>query len=141
MKETLPLIYFGQRNKDFDYKDFNIIKKLKRLYLKQHKQCENDCNGYGYVKGQMYYTGSIDSYAKREYGYNVKSGYVSENETVFYAEIDKLEGKINKMLCQFVLDKYALWRVKPLKVEFQHDPRGLTVKLYYNGNLIDWSLF
>ncbi|KKL19918.1 hypothetical protein LCGC14_2460690 [marine sediment metagenome] len=141
MKKTLTCIYFGQKNKDFDYRDFNLIKKLKRLFLKHHKQCENDCNGVGFVKCRLYYTGIIDDCVKNLYGLNVKSGWINDTKTVFYAEIDKLEGKINKLVYQCNHEKYGLWRVKPYKVEFQHDPRGLTVKLYYNGNLIDWSLF
>jgi len=135
---NLQSIYFGQRHKDFDFKDYEVIRKVKRLYHKQHRQCENACNGYGYVKGQVYYLGTIDDYAHKTYGYNVKSGYISDDVNVFDEESQRLEEKINKIVYQFNHDKYALWRVKPFRVEFQGDPRGYTVKLYYNDELIEW---
>ena len=138
----LQSIRFGQRHKEFDFKDMEIIKKVKRLYLRHHRQAENDCNGCGVVKGQSYYTGSIDDWAKRKYGYDVKSGYVNNKKygeiTIFYQELKNIQAKIEKLVYQFNLDKYSLWRVKPLRLEFQGDPRGYTVKLYYNDNLIEW---
>ncbi len=140
---NLQSIYFGQKHKDFDFKDMELIKKIKRLATKHQKQCENSCNGYGTVKGQVYYNGTIDDYAKRTYGLNVKSAYLDNEETVFDKEIDHLEAKIKSLLgishCVFpikdkgfIADKYRL--------DFQHDPRGATVRLYYEDYFINlWN--
>lgn len=128
---NLQSIYFGQRHSQFDSNDYDIICKVKRLYHKHQRQCENDCNGIGYVKGELYYTGSIDDWARQKYGQHVKSGYVDDNTTVFYAEIERIEAKINNIL---------LRHMPPVKfkVEFQHDPRGNTVKLFYRNEVIEW---
>ncbi len=96
---------------------------IRSLAKKHHRLAEMDCNGYGRVRGQMYYTGSIDDYARREYGANVKSGYVdnsdnSDGTTVFTVEADKVEDKIK-----------AIAKSIKLVVTFQGDPRGATVKL------------
>ncbi len=95
-----------------------------RLLAKKHlRQAENSCNGYGVVKGQMYYSGSIDDYAKRTYGYGVKSAYTVQGseETIFDMEYSRIADKIRKLL------------PNGFKVEFQGDPRGYTVKLSFNG--------
>lgn len=135
--DTLQAIYFGQRHKDFDYKDYELTQQVKRLAKKHQRQCENSCNGYGIVKGQRYYGGQIDDYAKREYGFDVKSAYKDNPEyNIFDIEIDKIEEKINKLVYQFNMDKYALWKVKPLTIKYQRDPRGLTVKVFYEDDFI-----
>jgi hypothetical protein len=120
---NLQSVYFGQKHHDFDYRDFDIIKKVSRLVNKHHKQCENDCNGEGYINNKWY---RCDN----------PSAYVND-ETVFYIEIKRIEDKINKLIYQFNMDKYSLWRVKPLKVEYQHDPRGNTVKVYFEDDFIE----
>jgi len=140
----LQSIYFGQKFKEVDFKDLELIKKVKRLASKHQKQCTNACNGCGIVKGQMYYNGlsygqQAGDYEKREYGYDVKSAYINaENEEdIFNIEQDKIQEKIYKLVDQFNNDKYALWSDKPLKVAFQGDPRGNTVKLTYCNDYID----
>jgi len=150
----LKSIYFGQRFKDFNNDDYELIKKIKRLASKHQKQCANSCNGYGIVKGQMYYNGlsygqQAGDYEKREYGYNVKSAYINaDNEDVIFdIEIENIQVKIKSLLeishleekqdingfasCDkgYVAGKYIL--------DFQHDPRGATVKLYYERAYID----
>jgi len=125
---NLQSIYFGQKHPSFDYKDFDLIKKVQRLARKHHRQAENDCNGEGFVNGQHYYTGNIDDYARREYGQGVKSAYIDNSEeSIFYKEMEKLEDKINNLV------KSNL----NFKVEYQGDPRGNTVKLYYEGDFIE----
>ena len=134
----LQSIYFGRNHKEFDIKDMKLIQKVRRLARKHQKQCENSCNGVGYVNGQVYYCGMIDDYAKRTVGASVKSAYSSDDEaSIFDKEVLKIEDKINKLVYQFNWFKYTLWKVKPFKVDFQGDPRGATVKLTYNGSYIE----
>ena len=132
-------INFGQQNKDFNFKDMELIKKVRRLSRKHQRQSCNSCNGYGYVNGQVYYSGTINDYTKQKNGVSVKSAYVNGvNEgTIFDKEMLKIEEKIYKLVYQFNHEKYALWRVKPFKVEIQGDPRGATVKLTYDNYYIE----
>ena len=96
---------------------------IKRLAKKHHRLAEMDCNGEGWVRGQRYYGGQIDDYAKKEYGYSVKSAYPDDSEvSVFDKEGEKVEAKITDLVKQLGDG----WRV-----EFQGDPRGNTVKLFY----------
>lgn len=125
--ETLQAIYFGQRHADFNYEDYAILQRIARLSKKHLRQCENACNGAGVVNGQAYSLGSIDDYARREYGYGVKSGYIADDVSVFDKEIDKIEDKINRLI-----------KDTKFSVEYQHDPRGYTVKLSYEGSFIQW---
>ncbi len=125
---NLSSIYFGQKHKQFDYRDFDIIKKVSRLARKHQAQAVNECNGVGYVKGQCYYMGNIDDWAKREYGQNVKDAYLDKDcETnVFDRESERIQDKINSII-----------KNSKFKVEYQGDPRGNTVKLYYEGDFIE----
>ncbi len=143
---NLKSIYFGQKHADFNYKDFDLIKTISRLAKKHSRQCENSCNGVGYVNNKRYYTGSIDTYAKQKYGYDVISGYINNtDETIFDREIERIQDKINKLIetkktiSSFVYnDKSESIPVRQkFKVEYQHDPRGNTVKLYYNDSYVD----
>ena len=132
--ETLQAIYFGQKHKDFNYEDMQLIKRVKRLARKHHRQAENSCNGYGVVKGERYYGGIIDDYARREYGYTVKSAYLDdemmkEGTTVFDKEMERIELKISILLANPKMLKFT--------VEYQGDPRGNTVKLYYEGDFVE----
>lgn len=92
---------------------------LRRLAIKHHRLAEMDCNGEGVIRGVHYYNGTIDEYAKRTYGYGVKSAYVSDDVTVFDIESEKVSDKI-----KVLANKIGLF------VEFQGDPRGYTVKFY-----------
>jgi hypothetical protein len=101
---------------------------VRRLAKKHHRLAEMSCNGCGYVKGQNYTTAlsfgnKPDAYHVREFGYGVKSAYLTEDaeNDVFDVESERIETKI-KALC----DKVGF------RVEFQGDPRGNTVKLF-NG--------
>lgn len=96
----------------------SIVQTIQRLIKRHQVQCVNSCNGEGIVKGQRYYNGVIDDYAKRTYGYSVKSAYIFEDETIFDAEIEKIQNRL----------KHECGRIG-LVPEFQHDPRGATVKL------------
>lgn len=115
---NLQSIYFGQKHKDFDYKDFDIIKRVQRLTRKHYRQAENDCNGEGYVKGKFY---RCDG--------SVEGAYIDES-TVFEIEMNAIEIKITELLIKN--NKNNQW-----KVEFQGDPRGATVKLYYETKYIE----
>lgn len=135
---NLQSVYFGQKHKDFDYKDYDLIRKIARLEKKHTRQCVNDCNGEGFVNGQHYFAGNIDDWAKREYGQGVKSAYIDNTEeTIFYKEIEKIENRI-MWLCGYTTIK-PIQQVRKTKftIEFQHDPRGNTVKLYYEGDFIE----
>ncbi len=135
---NLQSVYFGQKHKDFDSSDYDIIRKVKRLYHKHSRQCENACNGTGYLNGQTYSLGTIDDYARREYGHNVKSGYVKDDVSVFDVEIERIEDKILRLLGYTTIKPIQQARETMFRVEFQHDPRGYTVKLYYKEEMIQW---
>ena len=147
-RENLRYIYFGQKHKDFDYKDFELIQKISKLAKKHLRQAVNSCNGYGVVKGQMYYGGQIDDYAKREYGYNVKSAYINNSdETIFDKEGEIIEDKIKALLG--ISPTEPQQRIEGLNyldkghksgkyiLGFQGDPRGSTVKLYYENDFVE----
>ena len=127
--ETLQAIYFGQRHAGFNHDDFAILQRIARLSKKHQRQCENSCNGIGAVNGQMYYGGQIDDYARRKYGYNVKSAYVDKDceESIFDIEAGKIEDKINRLI-----------KDTKFTMEYQGDPRGWTVKLFYDNEYISW---
>lgn len=93
---------------------------IRRLALKHHRLAEMDCNGVGYVRGATFYAGNIDDYARREYGYGVKSAYTvpGSEDTIFTIESEKLEARI-----------MALADSVGLVASFQGDPRGYTVKI------------
>lgn len=101
---------------------------IRRLAKKHHRLAEMDCNGEGVIRGQRYYGGQIDEWAKREYGYSVKSAYVSEDQTIFDVESEKVQAKIEKLVSELG---------KEWKLEFQGDPRGNTVKLYKGDSWVD----
>lgn len=107
------------------------IYSLRRISPKLHRQCENSCNGAGYIprKG-MFYTGTIDDYTRKEYGYNVKNGNVGD-QNVFDIEIDRLEAQIKEIVKQ----------IPGAKVEIQHDPRGWEIKLVVNGFDISEAIY
>ena len=125
---NLQSIYFGQKHANFDNKDYDLIRKISRLAKKHERQAVNNCNGEGFVNGQHYYCGRIDDYAKRQYGFGVKSAYIDNNEeTIFYKEMEKIEKRINKLIKDNTM----------FKIEYQGDPRGNTVKLHYEGDFIE----
>ena len=122
--EIFNWIQFGKNNPQFEYEDWKIILKVARLAKKHHRQCENDCNGAGFLKG-VHYTTAFQP--KEEHNGVIKSAYVNEDITIFDREIERLETLIDKLLFE---------RSADFKVEFQRDPRGATVKLTLNGNWI-----
>ena len=119
--------YGCEWNSSLSRAEKTTIQRIKRLSKKHQRQCENACNGVGVVNGEVYYLGKIDDYAKREYGQGVKDGHISDDFSVFDKEIQRLQRKI-----WLLIDK-TLFTAK-----FQHDPRGYTVKLFYDGDFIVW---
>jgi len=119
-------IYFGQKHPRFDYRDFDIIKKISRLARKHHRQCENDCNGEGYIRGQFYRCDSEKGY------FDYKEGI-----TVFTKETETIERKIVGLTVMNKSDFEKNRLHKTFSVDFQHDPRGCTVKLYYEDDFIE----
>lgn len=114
---------------------------IRRLALKHQRLAAMSCNGQGVIRGQAYYNGTIDDYARRTYGQGVKSAYVGGQymtdtsgksywvdgeDTVFDVESDKAADKI-----------MALCKKIGFDVEFQGDPRGATVKLAYKGRNVE----
>ena len=98
--------------------------RIRRLAKKHHRLAEMDCNGEGYINGQRYYGGTIDDWAKRQYGASVRSSYAADSEdSIFALESDKIEKKIE-----------GLAESIGLFVFFQGDPRGGTVTLYADKN-------
>lgn len=110
-------------NSDEILNAMQAIQKIKRLAKKHDDIQVMSCNGYGVIRGQAYYNGVIDDYAKREYGQNVKSSYVSDNEDRFDMASAVIEQQIKD-----ITDKNAML------CKFQGDPRGATVKLFIRGN-------
>lgn len=92
---------------------------LRRLANKHHRIAEMDCNGVGIIRGQAYTTGQGGAFHK--------SAYLPDGETtIFTAESDKVEAKI-----QGICDRLGL------RVEFQGDPRGYTVKVFKGERFLD----
>ena len=98
---------------DFNNRDFDITKKISRLYKKHRRYCEMACNGEGYINGEFYNIGN-------------KNAYINDDTTIFDLAIDKVEEKIIAMT-----DKTNF------NVSFQRDPRGITVKLLFRGYEIE----
>lgn len=109
---------------------------IRRLARKHHRLAEMDCNGEGVIRGVHYYGGTIDDYARRQYGYGVKSAYVKDDVSVFNVESDKVSDKIKALIEKLPYDAMK-GQLYPWKVEFQGDPRGNTVKLFYIDRYID----
>jgi hypothetical protein len=106
---------------------------LRRLANKHRKLAEMDCNGVGVVRGRVYYSGmsygeTPDAYEVREYGYGVRSAYLDKDteETIFDTESDKVRAKIEAVCARL-----------GLRVEFQGDPRGYTVKVFKGDRFLD----
>jgi len=102
------------------YEKLIILQKIYRLSLKHQRFCEYSCNGKGYIKDKLIRNDDEDFI-------KIVDG---EETDLFDIEIDKLQGKINKLLSNN-LNEFA---------EYQHDPRGLTVKIYINYSLIDLEI-
>lgn len=109
-------LHFARRHPRFSTDDLNLAKKIKRLMTQHTRLAEYDCNGEGWVRGKKYRTDS-------------ENAYVNANITIFYAEMKKIEQKIRSMLKG----------KRSFSVEFQGDPRGWTVKLFYGKDMIDWN--
>lgn len=130
-------IVFGQKHKDFSYDDFELVKKVKRLAKKHQRLAEYSCNGVGWIRGVCYYNGAIDDWAKKQYGQGVKSAYIVDDEAVFDVELSKVRGKIFALLGLRVGKGLTVPAVEKWRVEFQGDPRGNTVKLFYENDYIE----
>jgi len=93
---------------------------LRRLAIKHHRLAEMDCNGEGIVGGRFYRLDGSTSvaYINRSQG--------REGISIFEAESDKVEAKIK-----------AIAERLELRVEFQGDPRGYTVKVFKGGTFLD----
>jgi len=101
------------------------LKPLKKLMLAHTRQCENDCNGEGYIPRKGFFR--CDN----------PSAYVSEDVTVFDAEIEKIEKQIGAACVEiFGTGRY--------RADFQHDPRGYTVRVYQlehvPGDVAAWDI-
>lgn len=101
---------------DIDMTGIQLWKKLKFYENKLHKLMVYSCNGVGMINGVNYYNGTIDDYAKREYGYNVKSAYIEDDVTIFDVEAEKLENKLRELFPK-------------LPFFVNGDARGYTLKL------------
>ena len=95
---------------------------LRRLANKHHRLAEMECNGEGYLRGELYSWDNSKSWA------NSPSVFSEDKEetTIFQIESDKVEAKI-KAICERL----------GLRVKFQGDPRGYTVKFYKGDRFLD----
>lgn len=98
---------------------WEALQKIAHLAKRHNSICEMYCNGKGYLKGKFYTLGTPEG--------NEVSGFIegTEEENVFYQELERIESKIREILP--VSNINNLYEVK-----FQHDPRGYTVKVFYN---------
>lgn len=114
--------------------------KCIRTLAKRHQAIAvMECNGFGKLNGKTYYNGAIDDYARRTYGPNVRSAYITietdgyidnTDQTVWSKASDKLESAIEELA-----------RVCGMTVEFQGDPRGATVIVKsHTGRTLDLCL-
>ena len=114
------------------YELSQLMTKLKSLSRAHHKQCENSCNGRGYIGRQCYTLGTVQGTP-----HNIKSGYVdltrNDSQTVFDTECDRLEDKMRNIM-KNLQSNGKLNNIVLGKFEFQGDPRGATVKLVINGH-------
>ena len=86
-----------------------LLRYLMRQTKAHNRQCENACNGQGYIPRKGFFTLADES------------SYLADDWSVFDASIQRIEDRIEKAL----KDNKHGWYVK-----YQHDPRGLTVKVY-----------
>lgn len=110
--------------------DFDSIRRLAR---KHHRLQEMECNGYGYTNGYTYYTGAIDEWAKKQYGSFVRSAYTNPKrpeDTVFTLQTEIIEAKIKALAVSL-----------NAVIEFQHDPRGATVRITIDGRDLTANLY
>jgi hypothetical protein len=96
----------------------SALMTIRRLERKVQRLAEADCNGEGYVGGKFY---RLDG--------STPGAYIGE-DSVFTVASEKIEAKI-KVLADSV----------GLKTEFQGDPRGYTVRLFWNDADISHSVF
>lgn len=106
-----------------------VLLTIRRLAKKHHRLAEMECNGEGIIRGVHYYNGTIDDYARSIYGQGVRSAFVGEENNVFDLEAEKIAEKIEALIKQLPGNG---WRV-----EFQGDPRGCTVRVFYAERYID----
>ena len=95
----------------------NDLLTLRRLILKHHRIAEMSCNGEGSIRGTFY------SWDNSRFA---KSPAISDDLNVFDVESDKVETKIK-----------AITERLGLRCEFQGDPRGYTVKVFYGDRFLD----
>jgi hypothetical protein len=87
----------------------NAIMALRRIAPKLHRQCENDCNGEGYIPKKGFFR--CDN----------PSAYIGD-DTVFTAETERL-----------VKTAQAICTKRGWVCEFQGDPRGWELKITRKG--------
>ena len=88
-----------------------LCMRLRRYAAKHSRTCEMECNGEGYIRGKFW---RLDNKA----AYSTDSGGTEYN--VFDTEIERIEARIIELVKASGL---------PVSVDFQHDPRGYTVRL------------
>ena len=96
----------------FTAQDMAAMRKIGRLAKKHHRLAEMYCNGEGWLRGEHYTLGTPVA--------GETSGIVGDDDNVFSINMEKIEKKIETLLVGH-----------HVRVEFQNDPRGETVKLYY----------
>lgn len=145
--KTADIFWLGAIAGKNGYSSFNFeaINQLKKLARKHHRLAEMSCNGAGRINGKAYYAGLIDDYAKREYGSDVLSAYIDTGyeDTIFDLEAEKVATKINSLIntLNCSADTKKGRGKRHFRVEYQGDPRGNTVKVYFFDRYINLDLF
>lgn len=101
-----------------------MMTKLKSLSRAHHRQCENACNGEGYV-GKTYY-GFCHRNGERD-----DNVYLKDGTDVFTNEIERIEDKIYDLAT--LIKNTNKKRI--VNIEFQRDPRGATVKVQIGSHI------
>lgn len=92
---------------DFNYDTFLALQKIGKLARKHKYLCECSCNGE--YKGRQW-------------------------EEIDNMKIDTVEAQIRRIIFKLNINMISFKDEKCFTLEFQHDPRGLTVKVRYGNS-------
>ena len=119
-------MFAEKTGKVLTFEQVQAINKIRLLTKKHNIQCENSCNGRGYIprKG-MFTLGSEDPNGEYK---DYKPGFIKDDYSVFDKECKNIELKILNAQCEIIENNSYFTKIK-----FQNDPRGATVKMFYTG--------
>lgn len=130
MKKLYTILGFLTRHTqaNIPWDTCQTVKKVTNLAKAHQRQCENDCNGHGFIPRKGWFT-TANPQGTPNSAYLNNEPSIEYTETVFDQEIAKIEDKIIKLL-----------KTTCLSAEFQHDPRGATVRIIFTESGIENNL-